>query len=123
MEEGEVVVGFAITPCRDPAFPFQPRVGALDGPAVARERVAGLDLSASAASDLAGWPGRNGIAGTAAFTDPRLDRSLTQCAVELGGVVAAICPQLVGSDPARGERVEERQQVGACAFFCVSVGG
>ena len=60
------------------------------------------------------------IAGAAAFADPRLDLALAQRARKRGGVVAAVGPQLVGSDPARRERVNQRQQVASLVFVAGS---
>ncbi len=80
MEEGEVVVGFAVAAGGDAAECFEPGVGAFDGPAVTRLRVAGFDSSFFAAPDFAAaLPGRDRVAGPAWLTDPRFDLALLQC--------------------------------------------
>src|SRR5206468_10132230 len=74
VEEGEVVVGFAVAAGGDAAFGFQPGVGTFEGPALTGERVWGFRLALAAAPDLA--PGRAGwgwVAGGAAFADPGFD--------------------------------------------------
>jgi hypothetical protein len=53
VQEGEVVLGLAIASSGDPASSFQPGIGALDRPAMARQRVTRLQLSLLAAPDLA----------------------------------------------------------------------
>lgn len=76
VEEGEVVVGFAVAAGGDAPFGFQPGVCAFDGPAVAGLRVACLDPSSFAAPDRARWcPARDWVAGAAPLADPRLDRA------------------------------------------------
>ncbi len=117
MEEGEVVVGFAVAAGGDAAFGFQPGVGTFDGPALTGERVWGFRLALAAAPDLA--PGRAGwewVAGAAAFADPGFDLAGAQGVFELFGVVAAVGPELAGLDPATGECVQEREQVAAFVF-------
>jgi hypothetical protein len=54
VEEGEVVVGFAVASGGDPSFCFQPGVGAFDGPAVSGLRVACFEPAFLAAPDQAG---------------------------------------------------------------------
>lgn len=77
VEEGEVVVGFAVASGGDPAFCFQPGVGAFDRPAVARLLVVRLQLSLLAAPDLAyGLSLWEWVAGAAAFADTGLDLAL-----------------------------------------------
>ena len=56
----KVVVGFAVAAGGDPAFRFQPGVGAFDRPAVSGLRVACLELGVSSAPDLAGGRRRLG---------------------------------------------------------------
>ena len=74
VEEGEVVVGFAVAAGVDAAHCFQPGVGAFDGPAVACLWVAGFDAAFFAAPDFAAaLPGRDRLAGAAWLADPRLD--------------------------------------------------
>ena len=117
MEEGEVVVGFAVAAGGDAAFGFQPGVGTFDGPALTGERVWGFRLALAAAPDLA--PRRAGwewVAGAAAFADPGFDLAGAQGVFELCGVVAAVGPELAGLDPATGECVQEREQVAAFVF-------
>jgi len=112
VEEGEVVVGFLVAAGGDAAFCFEPGVGALDGPAVACLGVAGLQPSLLASPDLAGWcAGGDRLAGSARLADPRLDLTLAQSLLDCRRGVAAVSPQLVGVDAARGERIEEWQQV------------
>lgn len=79
MEEGEVVVGFAVAAGVDAAFGFEPGVGAFDGPAVACLGVGGFDAAAAAAPDFAGW-GAFGdrVAGAAGFADPWFDLAVAQ---------------------------------------------
>jgi len=117
VEEGEVVVGFAVAAGGDAAFGFQPGVGTFDGPALTGERVWGFRLALAAAPDLA--PRRAGwewVAGAAAFADPGFDLAGAQGVFELFGVVAAVGPELAGLDPATGECVQEREQVAAFVF-------
>ena len=74
MEEGEVVVGFALAAGCEPAFCFQPGVGALDRPAFVCLRVGCSEPSFPAAPDLAcRGAGRDRFAGSAWLADPRLD--------------------------------------------------
>lgn len=108
VEEGEVVVGFAVAAGLDSAFRFEPGVGAFDGPAVAAQRVTGLVVSSPAAPDL----GCRLIAGdrlprAPSFADPRLDLPLAKGLVECFGVVAAVSPYFLGSDLPVGERVDQ----------------
>jgi hypothetical protein len=112
VEEGEVVVGFAVAAGGDPAVGFQPGVGAFDRPAVAGLGVAGLQPSLLAAPDLLhGGAGGDRLAGPAGLADPRLDLPLAQGLLERGRGIAAVCPQLARVDPLLGERVDEREQV------------
>lgn len=74
MEEGEVVVGFAVAAGGDSAFGFQPGVGAFDRPAVACLWVAGFQPSFLASPDLAGRGALGDrLARAARSADPRLD--------------------------------------------------
>jgi hypothetical protein len=74
VEEGEVVVGVAVSSGGDPSSCFQPGVGAFDGPAVACLGVTGFELAFLAAPDFpcrcSGW---DRLAGAARFADPRFD--------------------------------------------------
>jgi hypothetical protein len=117
VDEGEVVVGFAVFAGRDPWSCFQPGVCAFDRPAVACLRVADFQPALFAAPDLADVrAGRDRVAGSAWLADPRLDRALAQCLLERGGGVAAVGPQLVRFDPAGKQLVDERQQVSTLVF-------
>ena len=117
MEEGEVVVGFAVAAGVDAAHCFEPGVGAFDGPAVACLWVTGFDASFFAAPDFAAalsvW---DRVTGAAWLADARLDLPLGESLFERGGGVAAVCPELVGLDAGGGELVDERQQVAAFVF-------
>src|SRR5689334_3324061 len=74
LDEGEVVVGFAVATDRDPTPRLQPGVRALDRPALTRLRIARLEAALLAAPDLAGRAGgRDRLATAAAFADTRLD--------------------------------------------------
>jgi hypothetical protein len=112
VEEGEVVVGFAVAAGGDPAQGFQPGVGAFDRPAVTCLRVAGFDASFFAAPDLAtaelGW---DRVAGSAWLADARLDLPLLQRLLVRARGVAAVGPQLSRLDTRLGEPVKQRQQV------------
>ncbi len=80
MEEGEVVVGFAVAAGGDAAHCFEPGVGAFDGPAVACLWVAGFDASFFAAPDFAAaLPGWDRVAGSSWLADARFDLALLQC--------------------------------------------
>ena len=79
MEEGEVVVGFAVAAGGDAAHCFQPGVGAFDRPAVAGLWVAGFDASFLAAPDFAAalsWWDR--VAGSAWLADAGADLPFLQ---------------------------------------------
>jgi len=103
VEEGEVVVGFAVAAGGDAAFRFQPGVGAFDRPAVSGLRVACLESAFLAAPDLAsGLAGWDRLVRSASFADPGLDRAFAESVREWVGVVAAVGPDLVGTD-ATGE--------------------
>jgi hypothetical protein len=112
LEEGEVVVGFAVVAGGDAAHRFQPGVGAFDRPAVACLRVGGACSSSASAPDGAGrCAGRDRLAGAAGLADPWFDAAFAERLFELARGVAAVGPQFVGLDLARGERVEEREQM------------
>lgn len=117
MEEGEVVVGFAVAAGGDAAHCFEPGVGAFDGPAVAGLWVAGFEASLFAAPDfaalLSGW---DRVACSPWLADARLDLPLCESLLERFGGVAAVCPELVGVDAGGGELVEQWQQVAAFVF-------
>jgi hypothetical protein len=84
VEEGEVVVGFAVAAGGDAPLRFQPGVGAFDRPAVTRLGVGGLEPPFLAAPDGAGGgAGGDRRAGGAWFADPRLDPAGDQCLLEL----------------------------------------
>lgn len=121
MEEGEVVVGFAVAAGGDAAHCFEPGVGAFDGPAVSCLWVAGFDASFFAAPDFAPllscW---DRVACSAWLADARLDPPLGESLLERFGGVAAVCPELVGMDAGGGELVEQRQQVAAFVFVAGS---
>ena len=117
MEEGEVVVGFAVAAGVDAAHCFQPGVGAFDGPAVVCLRVAGFDSSFFAAPDFAAaLPGGDRVAGAAWLADAGADFALGQSLLERARGVAAVCPQLAGVDAGGGELVEQWQQVAPLVF-------
>ena len=112
MEEGEVVVGFAVAAGADAAQCFQPGVGAFDGPALTGLWVAGFDASLFAAPDFAAalsWWDR--VAGPSWLADPRSDPALAERLLVRAGGVAAVGPELVRLDADFGERVEQWQQV------------
>lgn len=114
LQEGLVGFGFAVAADRDPAAVSQPGGGAFDGPAVRCVRVGGLEDAFAAAAYLAdGCAGGDLLAGVAPAADPRLDPAFAQRPFELPGVVAAVGAQLTRSDPALGERIEQRQQMPA----------
>ena len=93
MQEGEVVVGFAIAAGGDAAFRLQPGVRAFDGPTVPRLRVACLQPPFLAAPDLArGRAGGDRLAFASRFADPRFDRALAQRLLERRRGVAAVGP-------------------------------
>jgi len=93
VEEGEVGVGFAVASGGDPAFRFQPGVGAFDGPAVACVRIGGFEPSFLAAPDLAGRGAcRDWLAAAAWLADPRFDLTLTQRSVDRVGGITAVGP-------------------------------
>ncbi len=109
MEEGEVVLGFAVASGGDAAAGFEPGVGAFDWPAVAGKRVGGFGVAFSAAPAL---PGRGVVgdrfAGSAAFADLGLDAAVEELVAERLGVVAAVGPQLAGSDALLEQLVDQR---------------
>lgn len=74
MEEGEVVVGVAVSPGGDPPSCFEPGVGPFDGPAVACLGVTGFEAAFLSAPDFAcrcsGW---DRFAGAAWLADPGFD--------------------------------------------------
>jgi hypothetical protein len=117
VEEGEVVVGFAVAAGVDAAFGFEPGVGAFDGPAVACLGVGGFDVAVSAAPDFAGWCAvGDRVAGAAAFADLWFDLAVAEGLFERFGGVAAVGPELAGFDLAVGELVEQWQEVALLAF-------
>ena len=114
VEEGEVVVGFAVAAGCGAAFRFQPGVGALDRPAVAGVRVTCFGCAFLAAPDLAsdlvggGW-----LVGPAASAEPRFDRAVAEGLLERERVVATVGPHLAGDEAPPDQRVDERQQMAA----------
>lgn len=109
MEEGEVVVGFAVAAGGDAAFGFEPGVGAFDWEAVFGLWVGCAEPSCLSAQDLACWcSGRDRLALAAWLADPRLDRALVEGLLDFFGGVAAVGPQLSWSYPLREQRVDER---------------
>lgn len=117
MEEGEVVVGFAVVSGVDAAHCFEPGVGAFDGPAVACLWVACFDASFFAVPDFAAALSvGDRVACSSWLADARLDLPLGESLLERAGGVAAVCPELVGVDAGGGELVDERQQVAAFVF-------
>jgi hypothetical protein len=114
VEEGEVVVGFAVAAGADPAQCFQPGVRPFDRPPVAGVRVGGLQPPLFAAPYLAHRvAGRERLAGAPRLADPRLDLPVGQCLLVRARGVAAVGPQLGRLDADGGELVEQRQQVAA----------
>lgn len=114
MEEGEVVLGLAVSPSGDAALPLQPGVRPFDREAVAGLRVAAAQPPLGAAPDLAhGRTGRDRLACATWLRDVRFDLPLAQRLLELAPGVAAVGPELARTDAARGEGVEEREQVAA----------
>ena len=117
MEEGEVVVGFAVAAGVDAAHCFEPGVGAFDGPAVAGLWVACFDASLFAAPDFAPLlAGGDRVAGAAWLADARADFAFGESLLERRGGVAAVCPKLVGVDAGGGELVEQWEQVAPLVF-------
>jgi len=112
VKECEVVVGFAVSSGADPAFGFEPGVGAFDGPAVARLGVAGFDLSSFAAPDLAsGGAFWDRVAGAAGPADPGFDSSFDQSGLERSAVVAAVGPELTRPEFALEQVVCQGEQL------------
>jgi hypothetical protein len=110
VEEGEVVVGFAVAAGADPSECFQPGVGAFDGPAVAGVGVGDFEASLLAAPDLAhGEVVGDRLAAFARLADVGADPALGQRLFVGVRGVAAVGPQLVWLDAGLGERVEQRE--------------
>ena len=117
MEEGEVVVGFAVAAGGDAAFCFQPGVGAFDRPAVTGLWVGGAKASFFSAPDFAcGSAGGDRLVFAAWLADPWLDAAGEEGVFEFVRGVAAVGPELAGLDPALGEEVEQRQQMSTLVF-------
>lgn len=110
MEEREVELGAAFPAGRDASPAVQPGVGAFDGPAVARLRVATPRDLTSAALDQASV-GLGRLAAVAAAADHRLDPTRAQLLTEPLAVVAAVGPQLSRPPPLREQLVDERQEM------------
>lgn len=114
MQEGKVVVGLAVAAGGDAALGFQPGVGALDRPAVACLRIRGAQAAASPTPDFAGRGARGDwLAAGARLADPRLDLTIAQGLLKGLRGVPAIGPQLLRTDAAPDESVDERQQMSA----------
>jgi len=114
VEEGEVVVGLPVASGGDSASCFQPSIRTLDRPAMARLRVARLELPFLAAPDLARClPRGDRLAAAAALADAGLDLTLAQGFRERARVVAAVGPDLLGPDPPRRQGIDQGQQVAA----------
>jgi hypothetical protein len=114
VEEGEVVVGFAVAAGRDSASCFEPGVGAFDGPAVSCEWVGGLEASFLSAPDFAGrGAGRDRLPGSAGFADPRLDLQLAERFFEFASGVSTVGPQLAGMQTLACQHLDQGQQVAA----------
>ena len=112
LEEGEVIVSFAIAAGADPAQRFQPGVRALDRPAVARLRVARLQPPLLAPPDLVGrLPGRDRLRGLAPLADAGADPALGEGQLVRTRGIAAVGPELVRVDPRRRQQIEQGQQV------------
>lgn len=117
LEEGEVGVGFAVAADLDSAAAAQPGVGALDRPALPGQGVGCLESFLFPDPDLAhgcAWLDRLGS--VARFADVGLDPSLSELGEQLVGVVAAVGAELDRDAAARGELVEQRQQVALLVF-------
>ena len=75
-------------------------------------RVGRACSSSAPAPDGAGpGAGRDRFASAAGLADPWFDAAFAERLFELARGVAAVGPQLVGLDLARGEGVEEREQM------------
>ena len=111
----DVAVGFGAD--GESSEAAQPGVGAFDDPAVAGERVAGAgDASASAAALSLCLAGGERVAGSASFADLGGDPAGAEFVAERFAAVAAVGPDLAGPVAGSGERVDQRQQVGALVF-------
>jgi hypothetical protein len=112
VEEGEVVLGFAVAPGSDSAEGFQPGVGAFDRPALGCLWVDRFEAALFAAPDLAGdGVGRDRVAFAAWAADAGADAALGECLLVRGGVVAAVGEQLLRPDAPLVQQLEQRQQV------------
>jgi hypothetical protein len=117
VDEGEVVVGFAIAAGRDSWFGFQPGVGAFDWPAVAGLRVGDFEPSLLPAPDFAyGGAVGDWVAGAAWLADPGFDLALAQRMFDRLGGVAAVGPELARPDPLREQLIDQRDQVALLVF-------
>jgi hypothetical protein len=117
VEEGEVVVWFAVASGGDPAHRFQPGVGALDREPVACLRVGGALSLPPAAPDGAGWCAiGDRLPRPAGLADVRLDLSVAERLLQCRRGVAAVGPQLVGLDSLLTQCVDQRQQVPPLVF-------
>jgi hypothetical protein len=114
LEEGEVVVGFAIATGGDAAERFQPGIRALDRPALSGVAIGPLQRSLAAPPDLAGrLSGHRRLPAQASPADPRLDRAGEQFLFEPLRVIATVGPQLAGLETALDQRVDQREQIPA----------
>jgi hypothetical protein len=112
VEEGEVVVGFAITADGDPTAVLQPSIRPLDRPALTGQGVSGSQPALSSPPHLAGRRALGDrLACAARLADPRLDLTFAQGLLECGRGIAAIGPQLAGVDAATSEGIHEREQM------------
>jgi hypothetical protein len=113
LEEGEVVVGFAVAAGGDSAHRFEPGVRAFYRPAVTRARIVDLESSFLAAPDLAhDRTGRDRVAGAPGLADPRLDPALGERDLVCLRGITAVGPQLAWVHAGFRDRIQQRQQVG-----------
>ena len=112
MEEGEVVVGFAVAAGGDAALCFQPGVCALDGPAVAGLWVGCFQAALSAPPHLpGGGAGGDRLPCSAGLADAGLDLALAQRLLELAAGIATVCPQLLRADTAGCEGLYKGEEM------------
>jgi len=112
LEEGEVVVGLAVSAGGDPAERLQPGVRPLDRPALAGLRIARLQPPLLSPPDLvARLSGRDRLPGPAGLADAGADPALGKRPLVRARGIAAVGPELARMDPGRGETLQQRQQV------------
>lgn len=119
MEQRQVELGSAFPAGADAAPVVQPGVGAFDRPAVAAVGVGRLGAALAAAPDERRVVGGR-LVPAAAFADHRLDPAGAQLLTQPVGVIAAIGPQLDGSQSTREQLVDQGQQMPA---FVLVAGG